>query len=100
MEFRVYDKVAWHFPEGKGCPSLTAATAHFRAIISWLRRSGLLSEYGQKVVEMKIGEDFSLTSEMLTEGGNKLVGDNYNEWLKTIEYGKRVSTAFWDRKVR
>jgi len=29
MKKTVYNKVKWHYPEGKGCPDLKTATIHF-----------------------------------------------------------------------
>lgn len=98
MPLVIYDKVSWHFPDGRDCPDLESATRHFSAIIDWLKENGFLSDYGKAVVTQHIGEDFSITSEMLTPDGNRLLADHYDEWLKSLDYSKEPSLTFWDTK--
>ena len=98
MPLTIYDKVSWHFPDGKDCPDLESATRHFVAIIGWLKENGFLSAYGTAVVTQRIGEDFSITSEMLTPDGNELLANYYDEWLKLLDYSKEPSLTFWDTK--
>lgn len=99
MTFRVYDKVSWHFPDRSGCFRLQDATNHFEALMKWLHRHQLLSPYGSEIFTQHIGEDFSITSEMLSSDANDLLEKYYDEWLKTIEYGKTISMEFWDEKL-
>ncbi len=98
MSTVVYDKVKWHFPDGKDCPDLESATRHFKVIIKWLNAHGFLSEYGKEVIALPIGEDFSITSDMLTPEGNHLLSQYYDEWIKTLDYSKDPSPEFWDTK--
>ena len=86
----VYDKVSWHFPEGKNCPSLEAAKAHFRAIMEWLKKHNLLTEEGIEAYEIGIDDDFAITSSMLNEIGNEILKKYYSDWLKSVGYKKFI----------
>ncbi len=86
-----YDKVSWHFPDGKNCPSLEAAKVHFDVVMHWLESQNLLSPEGREAIEIGIDSDFSLTSYMLTDTGNQLLVTCYAEWARTIQYGIRPS---------
>ena len=86
-----YDKVSWHFPDGKHCPSLEAAKIHFDVVMRWLESQNLLSSEGREAIEIGIDSDFSLTSYMLTDTGNHLLATCYAEWARTIQYGIRPS---------
>lgn len=99
MPLRIYDKVSWHFPEGQNCPSIEAAAMHFKILVAWLKKHSLLSSFGLAISEQAIGEDYSLTSEMLTAEGQQLLDAYYDEWLKTITYEKQPSVGFWDKKL-
>lgn len=85
-KFKVYDKVSWHFPEGKNCPSLEVALNHIEIIMKWLNENNLLSAEGVEMLEIGIDSDFSITSTMLSKNGNEIMSQNYSEWLKTIRY--------------
>ena len=82
-----YDKVSWHFPDGENCPSLEAAKVHFDVLMDWLESQHLLSEEGREAMEIGIDSDFSLTSYMLTDRGNRLLTACYVEWARTVRYG-------------
>ncbi len=92
----IYDKVSWHYPEGKNCPSIEAAKKHFIKIMDWLSTNNLLSDDGKEVLEIGIDSDFSLTSSMLTDQGNEIIKKSYSEWLKTIGYNTEISTKYLD----
>lgn len=96
----IYDKVSWHFPEGSNCSSLDAAKVHFKVLMHWLDSQRLLSEEGQEAMEVGIDSDFSLTSYMLTERGNKLLTACYAEWLCTVKYGVQPSMTFFEKNLR
>ena len=99
MNFEIYDKVKWHFPEGEGCKSLEDALLHFKVIMNWLYKNNLLSEFGSSLYRTKYGEDFSITSEMLNDRGNQLLSKCYDGWQKTIIYGNEPSTESLDKKI-
>jgi len=100
MPLKVYDKVSWHFPEGNNCPSIEAATRHFRVLVDWLRQHALLSPFGEAVAEQEMGEDFSVTSEMLTEKGQALLDKHYDDWLDTLDYETAPTATYWDSRLR
>lgn len=85
-KIKVYDKVAWHFPEGKNCPNIDAAKNHFEVVMKWLRKNDLLSKEGNEVYDLGIGSDFSINSAMLTERGNHIFEKHYTKFLKEIDY--------------
>ncbi len=91
-----YDKVSWHFPEGKRCPSLDAAKIHFDVAMHWLDSNGLLTGEGREALELGIDSDFALTSYMVTEKGNRLLGRCYEEWLRSVHYGETPTTDLLD----
>ncbi len=95
-----YDKVSWHFPDGKNCPSLGAAKVHFDVVMRWLGSQELLSPEGREAIEIGIDSDFSLTSYMLTDTGNKLLAVCYAEWARTIQYGIRPSVRLLEDCLR
>ena len=53
-----YDKVSWHYPEGKNCPSLEAAKMHFDVVMHWLESQNLLSTEGREAMELGIDAEF------------------------------------------
>ena len=95
-----YDKVSWHFPDGKSCRNLEAAQIHFDALMSWLQSQYLLSEEGREVMEFGVDSDFSLTSYMLTDMGNRLLTACYAEWVSTVTYGVRPSMGSLEDYLR
>jgi hypothetical protein len=97
---KTYDKVRWHFPEGKGCPSVEAAKTHFDVAMKWLNDNGLLSAEGIEAAETGIDSDFALTSHMLTPKGNRVLGRCYSAWAQTIHYGEKPSVELLDKCLR
>ena len=87
----IYDKVSWHFPDGENCPSLEAATVHLCMVMEWLNYQHLLSEEGLEAIEVGVDADFSLTSYMLTDRGNRLLAAYYADWVSTVRYGVQPS---------
>lgn len=99
-EIEVYDKVSWHYPEGKDCPSLDAAMRHFKIIMEWLKKKNLLSQYGEEIYDAGIDSDFALTSDMLTDKGNLVLQKCYRKWLKTINYEKVPSVELLEECLK
>jgi hypothetical protein len=97
---KTYDKVAWHFPEGQGCPSLDAAKIHFEVIMRWLESNGLLSEEGREALEVGVDSDFALTSHMLSDTGTRVLARCYSEWVRSVRYGEKPSVAQLDQCLR
>jgi hypothetical protein len=97
---KTYDKVSWHFPEGKGCPSLAAAKIHFQVVTEWLKDKGLLSAEGIEAVDAGIDSDFALTAHMLTTKGNRILGRCYSDWVRAVIYGQRPSVALLDKSLK
>ena len=95
-----YDKVSWHFPDGKHCPSLEAAKVHLDVVMHWLESQHLLSAEGHEAMEVGIDSDFSLTSYMLTDKGNQLLATCYAEWARTVRYGTRPSVKLLEKCLR
>ena len=87
----IYDKVSWHFPEGKKCPSLEAAKSHFIAIMGWLAENELLSNEGKEIFDLGIDSDFSIASSILNDKGNDIIAKYYSDWLRSIEYTKKIN---------
>ena len=94
---KTYDKVRWHFPEGKGCPSLEDAKIHFSVVMKWLKDNDLLSVEGIEAAETGIDSDFALTSHMLTAKGNRILDRCYSVWVSTIRYGEKPSVELLDK---
>ena len=95
-----YDKVSWHFPDGKNCPSLEAAKVHFDVVMRWLESRNLLSAEGREAMQIGIDSDFSLTSYMLTDKGNQLLTTCYTEWASTVRYGTQPSVRLLEDCLR
>ena len=91
MKRVTYDKLSWHFPDGKGCPDLATARIHFDIVMSWLEKKNLLSPEGHEVMEIGVDSDFALTSEMVTDLGNRVLATCYDDWLRGVEYGTQPS---------
>jgi hypothetical protein len=99
--FRVYDKVRWHYPEGKDCPSMEAAKRHMEFTMRFLETNGLLSEDGKDLFsDGRIDDDFALTSEIVTADGDALLSKSYREWLERISYGGPLSTELFENTLR
>lgn len=97
---RTYDKVSWHFPDGKNCPNLEAAKVHFYVVMNWLESQRLLSVEGLEAMEIGIDSDFSLTSYMLTGKGNELLATCYADWVSTVQYGTQPSVKLLEDSLR
>ncbi len=95
-----YDKVSWHFPDGKNCPSLDAAKVHFNVVMHWLESRNLLSAEGREAMQIGIDSDFSLTSYMLTDKGSQLLATCYAEWASTVRYGIQPSMRLLEDCLR
>lgn len=97
---KTYDQVRWHFPEGKGCPSLDTAKIHFKVMMQWLKDKGLLTSEGLEAAEAGIDSDFALTAHMLTPRGNKVLSRCYAQWSRTIVYGQKPSVSLLDKCLK
>ena len=97
---KVYDKVKWHFPDGKNCPNLEAGKLHIDVLMKWLKSHSLLSEYGNEMFDIGVDQDTSITSEMLILQGKNILDECYDEWLATIVYGESPSTSLLDRCLK
>ncbi|MCS7054528.1 MAG: hypothetical protein NZM09_12470 [Ignavibacterium sp.] len=97
---KVYDKVSWHYPEGKNCPSIDAAKNHFKVVMEWLRKNDLLSKEGIEVYDLGIGSDFSINSAMLTERGNHIFEKYYTKLLKEINYNSKDTLDKLEKLIR
>ena len=91
MKKTVYDKVEWHYPEGKGCPDLKTATIHFKAVLDWLDQHDLLTPLGKEIYDLGVDRETSITSDMLTEKGNRIMKRCYDEMTKGLKYGQTPS---------
>ena len=96
----VYDKVSWHYPEGKNCPNLEAAKVHFVALMGWSKENHLLSTEGEEILEVGVDSDFSITSSMFNAQGNDLLEKSYSSWLKTIDYSGDIDLKVLDDGLR
>lgn len=94
---KIYDKVSWHFPEGKDCLNLDIAKIHFKIITNWLKDHRLLSNEGVEAVCIGIDSDFALTSHMLTPRGNHILARCYSQWVQTVHYGEIPSTELLNK---
>lgn len=99
MSVRVYDKVSWHYPDGEGCASLEGALLHFRAILAWLGTNELLSPLGEELAKFAMDGDTALTSDMLSELGNRIMSESYDVWLEQVDYSSAPSLALMDRAL-
>jgi len=98
----VYDSVKFHWPMGKsaGCKSLADAKIHLNVLMRWLSKHDLLTEKGGSAVTGEgVPDDFTLTSDMLTDRGDILIKDAYNRWLKSVRYGEEPDTKILDRAL-
>jgi hypothetical protein len=100
LQEKVYDKVTWHYPEGKGCPDLKCAKVHFQIIMKWLDKNGLLSSYGKELYSAGVSSDFALTSDMLTDVGKIVLDKCYKKWISTITYGEVPNTKILDDTLK
>lgn len=75
----VYDKASWHLES-----DLPTGLEHLRAIMDWLEQQKLLSDDGLEIFELGVDQEFSLTSEMVTEEGKELLDAYYTNWTKAI----------------
>lgn len=99
--FKVYDKVRWHFPEGKDCPSIDAAKRHINFAMKFLEDHDLLSEDGMDLfTNGAVDDDFALTSEMVTPEGDALLSASYRDWLKQISYDGPLSAELFEKKLK
>lgn len=95
-----YDKVSWHFPEGTGCPSLERAKEHIRTLMDGLSSQDLLSDFGKEVQEIPISSDTAVTSDMLTDEGDRILPTVHKEWVKTVDYSVSPDVSALIRLLR
>jgi hypothetical protein len=98
-EFKVYDKVSWHFPEGENCPDVETAKAHLKVVMKWLREKNYLTKEGEEAYDIGIESDFSLTSALVTKQGNAVLQECYERWLNSIDYGTSFSYDYFDECI-
>ena len=95
--FKIYDKVSWHYPEGKDCPSIEAAKRHINFAMRFLEAHDLLSEDGKDLFSGgKVDDDFALTSDVVTSDGEALLSKGYRKWLGQISYQGRLSAELFE----
>lgn len=99
-KLNVYDKASWHYPEGAGCPSLNAALIHLNVVHNWLGKNNLLTTEAKEITPNKMGEDYSLTSEDVSELGNKVLTKCYDKWLEKIDYKNKPNTKILDNCLK
>ncbi|XOJ01570.1 hypothetical protein ACMX2M_07505 [Paenibacillus polymyxa] len=75
----VYDKASWHLESDS-----PTGLEHLRVIMDWLEQQELLSDDGLEIFELGVDQEFSLTSEMVTEEGKELLDSYYTNWTKAI----------------
>lgn len=98
---KVYDKVKWHYPEGKGVPSLRAGMRHLVVIFHWLKKNNLLTEEARIMPPSKWGQDYSLISDDVLPEGQKLLDLYYDKWLDRLtSYRKKPSTLYLDKCLK
>ncbi len=96
---KIYDKVNWHFPDGKKCPSLEKAKQILATTMKWLNKNNLLSDYGKELHDIGVDSDFSITDQMLTDRGNLLMSNFYDTWLAMLDYQKEPFTNYFDEVI-
>ena len=92
----IYDKVSWHFPEGKSCPSLEAAKKHFDILVEWIKKNDLFSAEGEEIFDLGVDSEFSITSSMLNKNGNDVLSKYYTDWLRGLDYSGNVDMKILD----
>lgn len=92
----IYDKVSWHFPEGKSCPSLEAAKKHFDVLVVWIKKNDLFSAEGEEIFDLGVDSEFSITSAMLNKNGNDVLSKYYSDWLRSLDYSGDVDMKILD----
>jgi len=96
---KIYDKVSWHYPEGKS-PDLSSALNHFFVIMDWLNEHNLLTTEGKEIFDLGISPDFSITSAMVTLKGNELLNKYYSKWIKNIDgKTKNEMLDIWEKLI-
>lgn len=99
-EFDVYDKVQWHYPGGKDCPSLEIGKRHIEVAMDFLDRHGLLSEEGREDWEdASLPADYALTTESVTDEGARFLRQYYKPWLKTISYSRPPDDSWLEARL-
>jgi len=96
MNNKVYDKVKWHYPEGDACENLETAKIHFEAILGWFDQHDLFTEYGKEIYDLGVDSGTSITSDMFTEAGIKVLEKCYDLILNNLEYGKKPSLGCFE----
>lgn len=91
MKKHVYDKVEWHFPEGEGCPDIRTAMIHIRTVLNWLNENDLLTPIGKEIYDIGVGSETSITSDMITDAGNRIMKQCYDVILNELKYGRTPS---------
>lgn len=101
QDITVFDKVRWHYPEGRNCPSLEAAKRHFKFILQFLQSHGLLSEDGKSLFpDGEMEDDFALTSDIVTPEGEALLEVCYDTWISQISYTGPLSDELLEQTLQ
>lgn len=94
---KVYDKVKWHWPQGKanGCTSLAVGKRHIECAMNFLKKHKLLSEEGEAELHRgKVSPDFALTSETVNHEGNVFLKRYYGKWCSGVSYNAPPDDLF------
>ncbi len=70
---------------------------YLSAMSKWLRRNGLLSPTGMALTEGGIGQNVTLTDEMLTPAAKVIMRKHYPAWVKEGRTGKVPSMMKFDK---
>lgn len=97
-QVKVYDKAKWHL-ESESDASYEEKLQHLTVIMNWLKDKGLLNKYGLEIYELGIDEEFSLTSQMLTDEGKELLDKCYDKWLQNLRYGEIPSLEVFNKML-
>ncbi len=76
MKVQVYDKVAWQLDGGM---NEEIVLAHFKFIMDWCHKTGLLSPEGEEIYELGIDDSCSLHQRMFNEKGNLFMQEYYDK---------------------
>lgn len=88
MEFKVYEKMAWHCDDQRLMGVINQILVE---LMEWLDSNNLLSSEGAEIKSLGVDDDFSLHSRLLTDAGNALLSQKYDEWFeKSVASGKCV----------
>ena len=96
MNVKVYDKFSWHLDANIEEKKLII---FYTKLMDFLNKHNFLNAYGLELYNLGIDASLSINSKMLTDQGNKLLSQWYDEFLSHANFDTEIDFSLLERNV-